>query len=265
MKLEPPITLRHLVEDLRRLGLEPGDTVFVHCSLRALAGPRSMVVGGAVAVVEALQETLTPEGTLVFPAFSADVSDPALWTSPPVPETWWPTIRELMPPFRIDRTPTFRIGVVPEVFRAMDEVHRSDHPQSSFTAWGAHARGITRGHPLPRALGDRGPLGRLHDLDAKVLMLGSPWGNCTCFHLAEDRMREPPRTITQGAPLMRDGMRQWVSWGDLDYRSDDFGPLGELWEREGGVRVGQVGRATSRLFPIRPAVEFALRWLEANR
>lgn len=260
-----PVTAQQIAQDVRALGVGSGDVLFVHASLRRVAGPGGMVVGGAIAVVEGLQEVLSDGGTLVFPAFSADYSEPALWTSPPVPDLWWPTIRELLPAYRPDRTPTFRIGLVPEMFRKMDGVLRSAHPQSSFCAWGGRAEEIVRDQPLERGLGEEGPLGRMHALDARVLLLGTGWDTCTSFHLAEDRMRPPPPVIPQGAPLLVDGRREWVRFYDYDYTSGDFDALGASWEAEGQVRRGTVGHAPSRLFRMRPAVDFAVGWLEGNR
>jgi len=260
-----PITSADVARDVRALGVRPDDVVLLHSSLRAVAGPKSMVVGGAVAILEALQDVLADGGTLVTPAFSADHSEPAHWTSPPVPETWWPVIRELWPAFRTDRTPTFRIGIVPETFRCMEGVLRSDHPQSSFCAWGTHADAIVAPHPLGRALGEAGPLSRLHELDARVLMLGTGWSTCTAFHLAEDRCEARPRAIRQGAPVMREDRRTWVEWDDLDFWSGDFADLGESFEAEGSVALGMVGRAATRLFRLRDGVDFAVGWLGNHR
>src|SRR5262249_38683800 len=76
--------------DLRALGIEPGMTVLVHSSLRSLG----WVSGGPVAVVQALMDALTEEGTLVMPGFCIAHSDPAQWQAPPVPVDWVSVIRE---------------------------------------------------------------------------------------------------------------------------------------------------------------------------
>ena len=57
-----PWTPGQLCDDLRRLGIEPGDVVMVHASLRAI-GP---VDGGAAGVVAALDEAVGPSGTLLM-------------------------------------------------------------------------------------------------------------------------------------------------------------------------------------------------------
>ena len=52
--------------DLRRLGVEAGDILFVHSSFKSL-GP---VEGGAESVIQALEDALGPEGLLLMPSFN---------------------------------------------------------------------------------------------------------------------------------------------------------------------------------------------------
>ena len=76
-----PVTMADLVRDFKHLGIAPGMTLLVHSSMRTIG----WVNGGAVAVVLALEEALGPNGTLVMPAHTSDLSDPAHWSNPPVP------------------------------------------------------------------------------------------------------------------------------------------------------------------------------------
>ena len=72
------IDVGQIAGDLRRLGLQAGDTVLVHSSLSSL-GP---VRGGASSVIAALLEVVSPAGTLLFPSFHwGDPYDPALPTT----------------------------------------------------------------------------------------------------------------------------------------------------------------------------------------
>ena len=88
-----PATVGSLVDDLRRLGVETGDVLMVHSSMSALG----FVVGGAQAVCEALLIAVGAGGTIAMPSQSSDWSEPSDWSDPPVPESWWPTIREQWP------------------------------------------------------------------------------------------------------------------------------------------------------------------------
>jgi len=259
-----PPTTASLLTDLQALGVEAGMTLLVHSSLSAIA---DWVVGGAAAVILALEAALGPAGTLVMPTQSGELSDPADWQHPPVPQHWWELIRQEMPPFRPDLTETREMGRIPETFRKQDGVLRSRHPQTSFAAWGKQAQFIIADHALEEGLGERSPLARLYDLDGHVLLLGVGHDRNTSIHLAEYRATFPgKRTISTAAPLLINGQRQWVAFQVLDYNDEDFVQIGAAFAEETGlVRQGQVGQATAFLMPQRPLVDFAVRWMEEHR
>lgn len=258
---ETPATVASLTADLRALGVTPGMVAFVHSSLSAMG----WVCGGPVAVILALQEALGPDGTLVMPTHTSDLTEPSRWENPPVPESWWPVIRESMPAFDPDLTPTRAMGVIPETFRKQAGVLRSDHPHVSVCARGPRAQEITADHSLANGLGEDSPLGRLYDLHAHVLLLGVGHERNTSMHLAEYRADyATKRTIEDGAPAAAG----WVAFSEFETDSSDFDRVGEDYlQSEAGhaVRRGRVGLADSQLMPQRDVVDFAVSWLEKNR
>ncbi len=255
-----PFSRDHLTQDLRLLGIKPGMTLLVHSSLSKIG----YVPGGPVAVIQALLDVLTPAGTLVMPTHSTDLSDPANWENPPIPEVWHEAVRDIMPAFDPAVTPTRGMGVIPELFRSWPGTVRSSHPQASFAAWGHHARLVTDNHSLEMGLGEQSPLARVYDLDGIVLLLGVGYANNTSFHLGEVRARvvAPEK---QGAPILENGRRVWKWFTDLAYDADDFAVLGQDFEKDDVVTVGMVGMAECRWFSQRAAVDFARRWIKQHR
>jgi len=187
--------------------------------------------------------------------------------NPPVPEPWWPIIRETMPAFDCDLTPIRGVGVIPETFRKQRGVERSYHPQMSFAAWGAGARRVTMGHELHFGLGEGSPLARIYEMGGWVLLLGVSHQNNTSLHLAEYRASAAGhRIVEQGAPVLLDGERQWATLQDVDLDDSDFETIGDAFVLSGtGVRQGSVAGASALLLPQRPLVDFAVRWMEKHR
>jgi aminoglycoside 3-N-acetyltransferase len=257
-----PATTESLVDDLHALGVAPGALLLVHSSL----GRLGYVAGGAPAVVQALLTAVEPGGTIVMPAFSGDLSDPSRWEAPPVPEPWWPVIREHAPAFDPAVTPTRAMGAIVECFRRFPDVRRSAHPRDSFAAHGPAAPRIVDDHPLAYAMGERSPLARIYELDGQVLLLGVDHGNNSSLHLAEYRTDLPITDwISEGSPVLVDGTRAWVTYPDRAGNSDDFAALGEAFASTGKERRGRVGAGTARLMRQRDVIDFGVRWLEANR
>lgn len=253
----PPHNRASLADDLRRLGIAPGMALIVHSSLSAIGH----VASGAEAVILALMDCLGPDGTLVMPTFSGQLTDPATWQAPPVPAAWHDALRATTLPFDPRRTPTRGMGAIPEQFRTWPDVHRSTHPVLSLAAWGRHAAALVADHPLPWALGDATPMGRFNALGGHVLLIGVGHDRNSSLHLAETRARHR-RVQHRATPVLRDGGLRWESHPDV---AADFGVLfpriGAAFEATGAVRHGPVGAAPSRLMYQPALVDFATAWL----
>ncbi|SDO24556.1 aminoglycoside N(3)-acetyltransferase [Alkalicoccus daliensis] len=248
-----------LKADLQQIGVNPGDTLLVHSSLKAMG----FVSGGQQAVIEALCEAVGREGNIVMPAQSGDWSDPAEWEAPPVPKEWHDEIRHTMPAFDPAKTPTRGMGSIPELFRTFPQVVRSVHPAVSFAAWGQEAGELMQDHSLNYGLGEHSPLSKLEKKEAKVLLLGTGYDTATCFHLAEYRIPSSLK-IRKGAPILNvQGNREWVEYDEIEMNEFRFSDCGMAMERTIEVNLGKIGSADSKLFSLSEAVAFAVKWLDA--
>ncbi len=265
---EQPATVRSLRRELEALGVTPGMTLALHSSLSSLG----FVVGGAVAVILALEDALGPRGTLAMPTHTSDLEDPGEWENPPVPRSWLEAMRADFPAFDAALTPSYLMGVIPECFRKQRGTSRSNHPVAGWAARGPNAAFITSEHELAMAQGEGSPLARLYELDAHVLLLGVDHGNNTCFHLAEYRCRHAGQRPSRPRVAQSiEGRPTWVRYDDIEWDSNDFLPLGLDFEREDlerestRVRVGAVAKARAKLFPLRAAVDYAIEWMNRMR
>ncbi len=257
-----PITKDRLVEDLRKAGIEKGDTLIFHSSMKSIG----WIVGGAVTVIAALMEAITKEGTLVMPTQSTGNGEPSNWNYPPVPKDWWQVIRDNTPPYDPVITPTRNMGRIPETFRKYPNVYRSAHPQASFGAWGKHAELIVETHSYDDVFGDSSPLAKLYQLNAKILLVGIGLEANTSLHYAEVKANLPNMpTETKGAAILKNGERVWQEWTELEFDDSDFHKIAADFEKEMGLSPVYFGQAESHLLPMKELIDYAVEWLQTNR
>lgn len=171
---------RDLASLLASLGLGQGDVVLVHISYGRFEGYR----GTPVDVIEVLQRTVGPSGTIVMPTIPFRGSAVSYARLGKVTDLW--------------RTPS-ATGLVTEIFRRMPGVVRSIHPTHSVAAWGEHAHALVRDHHLASTPCGKGtPFLRLLDFDGKILFLGASVRAMTFYHgveeLLEPELPESPFT-----------------------------------------------------------------------
>ena len=149
---------------LHELGVESGNTLMVHTSLKSLGGGVS-----PAELVDALISAVGEEGTLVMPSVSHLVCN------------------KNNPVFDYYKTPS-NVGVTPEYFRSEKEgVIRSLSPTHSCCAFGAQANYITSGHIKDIApCGENSPFRRVWELGGKILFLGCGMLPNTSMHAVEE-------------------------------------------------------------------------------
>jgi aminoglycoside 3-N-acetyltransferase len=216
-----------LTRHLRELGVRPGDVLLVHMSYRAVRP----VDGGPAGVVEALLRAVGSEGTIVMPSWGVDDDipfDPAVT------------------PVAAD------LGVTAELFRRRPGVRRSEHP-FAFAALGPHAATVTA-DPLPLPPhGPASPVGRVYDLDGRVLLLGVGHDADTTIHLAEALAGVPYR-VPKHCTVLAGGRAVRVEYGENDHCCQRFALVDEWLRPRGLQREGTVSHAEARLTASRDIV-----------
>jgi aminoglycoside 3-N-acetyltransferase len=253
---------RQLTEDLRTLGVRPGDVVMVHASVRAVGE----VAGGPDEIHLALKDAVTPDGTIFMyascPQYVDEVGRGGLSAEEEM------EILEKLPAFdartgRSDRSN----GALVEFLRTWPDSVVNDHP-ARFVAWGAQARHLIASQPWDFAFGRDSLLERFVQLDGRVLLLGSDHDNVTFLHYAEHVADIPDKRVARfQVPVLRDGERIWLDMLEFDTSSRGahpnwsqhiFADIVDSHLLTTGNRGAMVGNAHSYLMDARPLLDHAL-------
>lgn len=232
-------TLASLLDDLKRLGVGPGDRLLVHSSMKAIGA----VQGGAETVLDALIHAVR-DGLLLLPT-----------------HTWqeWNNPGGIYDPAQEPSC----VGILTELFRRRPGVIRSWHPTHSIAGIGAEAGAFLAGEELTRTPCPRaGCWGRLYDVGARILFLGAPLRTNTFLHSVEEWHGIPDRLATAqtqfrirtpgGGLIACPQFRHHSSLGDVSRFYDRIEP--EIL-RLGIAREGRIGDARSVLCDARPMAD----------
>ena len=261
----PPTNRRALAEDLRRLGLRPGDTVMVHASLKAI-GP---IVGGPDMVHRAILDAVGPQGTMLMVVGWAE----STYHFPTLPPAVQRAVRAHLTGFDPATARSHReVGVLAECFRSWPGVRRGSHPDSSFAADGRLADRLTADQPLNDGYGPGSPLDKLCAVDGRVLLLGSPFDSVTLLHHAEILAEIPDkRRVRYPAPMLENGETVWIEIEDYDTDNGIvpwsgpehyFACIVQDFIAAQPPPTGSVGTARAHVLDARALVAFAVEWME---
>jgi aminoglycoside 3-N-acetyltransferase len=242
------ISRQRLICELQALGVEAGDAVMVHASLRAVG----LVENRAAGVVQSLIDAVGPEGSLL-----------AYVDYEPTPGA---------PYFDPEKSPACKsYGVLAETIRRWPGARRSHNPGASIIAIGGKADWFCSDHPINYGYGENTPLARLVETQGKILLLGSDLDQVTLLHYAEDRAQIPlKRVVRHQYQIMTNGSLRSVQAEEFDTSSPVLSEMPERYFEQitrefielGGISSGTVGQARSYLLPARDLVEFAIEKME---
>jgi aminoglycoside 3-N-acetyltransferase len=251
---------RSLTEDLRALGLAPGDTVMVHASVRSVGE----VAGGPDEIHLAIKDAITAEGTLLMYASCPRHYDEVGRGNLTAEEE--AELLEKLPPFDPETARSAREnGILVELLRTYPG-SRVNHHVARFVAWGRHVDRLFATQPWDYALGRDSALERLVELDGKILLLGCDHDSVTFLHYAEHVADLPGRTVTRYlVPVLERGDRVWRTMEEVDtnvahpnWPDQLFARITDAHLRRTGNGGGLVGEARSYLMSARALLERAL-------
>lgn len=237
--MKTPYTREKLIQDLTHLGIENGDTLFIHSSFKSL-GP---IEDGAGTVISALAAAVGRDGLILMPSFSL-----------------LPSREERIASWNIGKTPS-TVGWLTEFFRRMSDTYRSNHYSHAIAARGKDAKAFVADHlrregydspwdqpPWGKTYGIHSPMFRAYKANAKLLMLGVDYNSSTYIHFVE--------VVHWNKRLTEDPEAEYIRLK----RSE----LGAFWDEAGRLRRRSVGDATCRLFRIKDYVDTLLEEVERN-
>lgn len=251
---------RGLTDDLRALGLLPGDTVMVHASVRAVGD----VAGGPDEIHLAIKDAITPDGTLLmYASCPRHYDEVGRGNLTPEDEA---EVLEKLPPFDPMTARAAREnGVLVEFLRTYPG-SRVNHHVARFVAWGQQVDRLFATQPWDYALGHGSALERLVELDGRILLLGCDHDTVTFLHYAEHVSDVPSRTVTRYlVPVLERGGRVWRAMEEIDtnvahpnWPERFFARIVDQHLRRTGNPGRLVGNARSHLMSARALLDRAL-------
>jgi aminoglycoside N3'-acetyltransferase len=233
----PELAQAQVTAQLETLGVERGGVLLVHTSYRAVRP----VEGGPQGLIQALRDALGPQGTLVMPSWGSDDDSPFDPKGSPAAAD---------------------LGVVAQTFWRLPGVRRSAH-LFAFAAVGPEAdRIVADPLPLPPHIPES-PVGRVHELDGQVLLLGVNHDANTTLHLAELVARVPYR-VRKHCTVLQNGRPVRLEYQENDHCCQRF-ILADHWLRSRGQQQeGVVGHGVARLVRSRNIVAVACERLSQD-
>ena len=227
-----------LLSNLTEMNIDPKATLMVHISYKAIGE----VEGRGDTVLDALAEYMKP-GLLVLPS-----------------HTWSNVKVNHNPIMDVIHTPTC-VGVLTELFRKRDGVHRSLHPTHSLAALGTGAESFVSGEEcINTPCGKGGAYYKLWERNAQILLIGVNFGRNTFIHGIEEwdgaegtisKEKSDLYVINhQGNRLYTPQFRHSAPRG-----SDTFPKLEAPAIAKGILSLGKFGDATARLMHAKPLRE----------
>lgn len=233
-------TKNDLKEQLAAMGLNGGETILIHSSMKSVG----QVDGGADTVLDAWSEFFA-DGLLLLPTHT------------------WKNVNEANPVYNLESTPSC-VGLLTNMFMKRDGVVRSLHPTHSMAGLGRNAAEYLAGEEYcntPCTPG--GCYDRLKDCGGKILLVGVGHERNTYIHSVEEVLNVPNRLSDKPMKLqivMPEGELRMVYVrkhynASQPHISEDFVKLNQAFLDCGAARQVKFGDADCLLCDARRIFE----------
>ena len=247
------ITKEDLVQSLKAMGLTRGMIVYVQSDLLRFA----YVNGGNQCIIDAIEEVIGYEGTLVVSSFSEHLLDPACHHNVRFERDVYEEMRTTCEAFHKKRTPADN-ELANQLMRN-DIVYRSNHPLHSCVAWGKYAKLICDKHPLHFSLGKDSFLEKVCVMNGYVLLLGVGYRECDIFKYAATIAQKAAIQVVT-SPIDKKGKCEYVQMLDIQYHNKGITQIKTMMEERNVVRDAFIGNAHCRFFKAKEATNLALAY-----
>jgi len=244
------ITKNFLMDEFRSLGMETGDTIFVHSAYSSLGRAPGGVEGGPQSVVDAILDVIGPSGTLIMPTFNYDFLKGVPWDI---------------------RTTPSQMGAMTELVRTDPRAKRMFHAIYSMAAIGRHADELAA-HISSDCFGETTIFKKFRDWDAKILIIGLPYSKSITFlHHCEQAADVDYRFLKdfKGTAIDSTGKGHELSYTMFVRDVDrgvvlDFEPMGALLDSQ-VVKMKKVGQGDVRLMKCNDVFRVAVNALKEHK
>jgi len=244
------ITKDYLMDEFRALGMEPGDTIFVHSAYSTLSRAPGGVEGGPGTVIDAILEVIGEDGTLIMPTFNYDFLKGVPWDI---------------------RTTPSQMGVLTELVRTDPRAKRMHHAIYSMAAIGKHAQELAA-HRSGDCFGESSIFTKFREWDAKILILGLIYSKSITFlHHCEQMAGVDYRFLKEfsGVAIDAQGKPHEETYTMFVRDVDrgvvlDFEPIGALLDSQ-VVQMRKIGLGDVRLMKCNDVFRVAVKALQEHK
>ena len=244
------LTKKNLMDEFRSLGMEEGDTIFVHSAYSSLGKAPGGVEGGPQTVVDAILEIIGKSGTLIMPTFNYDFLKGIPWDI---------------------RSSPSQMGALTEIVRQDPRAKRMFHPIYSMAAIGPHEEELAA-HRSHDCFGETTIFRKFRDWDAKILIIGLPYSKSITFlHHCEQAAEVDYRFLKEfkGTAIDYEGKPHEEGYTMFVRDVDrgvvlDFEPIGALLDSQ-VVRMKKVGLGDVRLMKCTDVFQVAVKAMKEHK